>query len=275
MTTIRLADNPSSTLRTGLNAKAAGRWFFGGTHWRVFLTVLVLMGTGTAGGEVVVEWDFSKGTGGWTGNQRVEKLTFTNEGLIVKSTGTDPWIEGPALDLPGSEITRLRIRMKSNADAGGEVFYGSAFSAGKSVRFSVRDDGRWHEYRVVIPAKLGAGTRFRLDPCMEKGEVTVGFIKVEALGKIVRPAVEKPRRPYKGGGKAVSVRSGGLEFEHYKRRWGGFVVKVGGEEMAAGYENELMGVMADDKPQWLNLRDAKVTFTKGTKGEFQIKAVIE
>ncbi len=277
MTMIRLADNALTTLRTGLKANAAGRGFFSGANWRALLVVPVVVGVvmGTAFGKVVAEWDFSKGTGGWTGNQKVEKLTFTNEGLIVKSTGTDPWIEGPALDLPGSEITRLRIRMKSNADASGEVFYGSAFSAGKSVRFSVQNDGRWHEYLVVIPAKLGAGTRFRLDPCMEKGEVTIGFIKVEALGKIVRPAVEKPRRPYKGGGKVMSVRSDGLEFEHYKKGWGGFVVKVGSKEMAAGYQSELIGVMADDKPEWLNLRDAKVTFTKGAKGEFQCKAVIE
>ena len=75
-------------------------------------------------GKTVTEWDFSKGLHRWIANDKVQKLSYSTEGLIVKATGEDPWIEGPAIDLPGEGIVRVKIRMKSNADTGAELFYG-------------------------------------------------------------------------------------------------------------------------------------------------------
>jgi len=229
----------------------------------------------SAYGKAVAEWDFSKGTQGWTGNSRVEKLTSSPEGLLVKSTGDDPWIEGPAIDLPGEKMIRMKIRMKSNADTGAELFYGRAFRAGHSVRFTTRNDGKWHDYSLVIREKLGRGTRFRLDPCTGEGEVTVAFIKVEAIGEIAVPSLEKPKGPAKIGSRGVSVKSGSLEFEHYGSRWGNFTFKVDDVEMAAGYECELLGMVFDESPEWLNLKDAKVTFESKPADEFRSKAVIK
>jgi len=65
-----------------------------------------------------------------------------------------------------------------------------------------------------------------------------------------------------------------LEFEHYGGGWGNFAFKVEGVEMAAGYECELLGMVLDESPEWLNLKDAKVTFRSKAKGEFRSKAVI-
>ncbi|MDH4238428.1 MAG: hypothetical protein OEW48_02585, partial [Phycisphaerae bacterium] len=60
------------------------------------IMVIIMLPAGVCGASVV-EWDFSKDTHGWTGNGRVENLRSSAEGLIVKSTGEDPWIEGPAV----------------------------------------------------------------------------------------------------------------------------------------------------------------------------------
>ncbi len=238
--------------------------------------VVIMMVPAGAYGETVAEWDFSKGAHGWTGNSRVENLRSSREGLIVKSTGLDPWIEGPAVDLPGDKMIRVKIRMKSNADASGELFYGKGFRAGRSVPFRVRNDGQWHNYSLIIKDKLGPGTRFRLDPCAGKGEVTVAFIKAETLSKIVAPLLEVPKRPDKTGGKPVLVKSGSLEFEHYGRRWGNFIFKVNGAEMAAGYECELIGLLFDDRSEWLNLKNAKVVFeSRSERKEFKVKAIIK
>jgi len=223
----------------------------------------------------VADWDFTKGTEGWTGNRRVEKLISSQEGLLVKSTGEDPWIEGPAVDLPGDKMIRVKIRMKSDADTGAELFYGRAFRAGHSVRFTTRSDGQWHDYGLIIREKLRRGTRFRLDPCTGQGEVTVAFIKVEAIGEIVVPLLERPEGPVKIRSRGVSVKSGSLEFEHYGGRWGNFLFKVNGREMAAGYECELLGMVFDESPEWLNLKNAKVTFESERGGEFISKAVIK
>jgi len=236
---------------------------------------VVLIAAVSASGKTVTEWDFSKGAQGWTGNARVEALSHSPEGLIVKSTGEDPWIEGPAVDLPGDKTIRVRLRMRSSADTGAELFYGRAFKAGDSVRFTARNDGRWHDYSLVVRDRLGPGTRFRLDPCTGQGQVTVAFIKVEAIGQIVVPSLEKPRAPDRTTDRQASVKSGNLEFEHYGKRWGNFAFKVDGVQMAAGYESELIGLVFDEHPEWLNLRNAAVTFDRHPgREEFGSRAVI-
>jgi len=249
-----------------------------GKKLRLFPILLVFtfifLITVSAYGKTVAEWDFSRGTLGWTGNNRVEELSSSPEGLLVKSTGDDPWIEGPAIDLPGEKIIRVRIQMKSNADIGAELFYGRAFRAGHSVRFTTRNDGKWHDYSLVIREKLGPGTRFRLDPCTGQGEVTVAFIKVEAIGEIAAPSLERPKGPDKIGSRGVPVKSKSLEFEHYGGRWGNFIFKVDGVEMATGYECELLGIVFDESPEWLNLKNAKVTFESKPGGEFISRAII-
>ena len=235
-----------------------------GTNFRaatIFIAVTLFLAVQVpACGKTAVEWDFSKGLHGWTGNRQVENLSSSPEGLLVKSTGEDPWIEGPAVDLPGDKIIRVKIRMKSNADAGAELFYGRVFQAGDSVPFSVRTDGKWHDYSLVIRDKLGPGTRFRLDPCIEAGAVTVGRITVETISEIVVPSLDKPQEPDRTGASRTSVKSGSLEFEHYGDTWGNFALKVNGVEMAAGYQGELIGMVFDEQPEWLNLKNANVTF---------------
>ncbi|NQT03799.1 MAG: hypothetical protein HQ580_17360 [Planctomycetes bacterium] len=241
----------------------------------LFVFTMVLVVPFSAYGKVVAEWDFSKGTLGWTGNNRIENLSSSPEGLFVKSTGLDPWIEGPVIDLPGEKMIRLKIRMKSNADTSAEVFYGKTFRAGHSVQFTTRNDGQWHDYSVVIREKLGGGTRFRLDPCTGTGQITVAFIKVEAIGEIVVPPLEQPKRAARIISRGVSVESGSLEFEQYGDKWGNYVVKVNGSEMAAGYECELIGTVFGESTEWLNLKEARVTLESKTADEFISKAVIK
>jgi hypothetical protein len=242
---------------------------------RFAATAFVLL-PASVSGKTVTRWDFGKGLHDWIANNKVEKLSYSPEGLIVKSIGEDPWIEGPAIDLPGDKIIRVKIRMRSNADAGAELFYGRAFRAGHSVRFTVRNDGQWHDYSLVIQEELGSGTRLRLDPCMRQGDVTVASIEIEAISRIVVPSSEKPIEQNRTGDSRVSVKSGNLEFEHYGGAWGNFALKVNGVEMAAGYGSELIGLVFDDYPEWLNLSNAVVTFDNyPDRKEFTGKAVIE
>ena len=227
-------------------------------------------------GKTVAEWDFSRGTHGWTGNNKVEKLTNSSQGLIVKSTGEDPWIEGPATDLPGDKTIRVKIRMKSSADTSAELFYGKTFRAGHSVRFNVRNDGKWHDYSLVIREDMGPGTRFRLDPCMEAGDVTVALINVEAINKVVIPNLQKPKAFSRKGDSIATVRSGSLQFEHFGDSWGRLAIKVNGIEMASGYDSELIGLVLDGRPEWLSLKNAEVRFIHQPELDgFTITAIIE
>jgi len=208
--------------------------------------------------QTAIRWDFTKGTLGWTSNRFVEEFASSLDGLTLRSTGDDPWIEGPSVDLPSSELTRVKIRMRSDADAGGELFFGRTFQAGHSIRFTVQSDGKWHDYSLVIREKVGPGTRFRLDPCTTAGDIVVASIEVESIEKISPPESVKPTRGVEGPEKAVAVKSGDIEIVHYQRNWGDFVIKVHGQEMAAGYQNEVIGILPDDEPQWLSLRNAQL-----------------
>ena len=239
----------------------------------VLLTLAALAST-PAWGKAVVTWDFAKGIQGWQGNQHVQNLTATAEGLAFESTGNDPWIEGPAVDLPGEGTTRVTVRMRSNADPGAELFYGRTFQAGHSVGFTASNDDRWHEYALVIPEPLGRGTRLRLDPTTSAGHIVVGSIEVETLASIQPPAFERPQRPHKTAAEPLSVSSGQLTLEHCRAGWGDFVVKVNGTEMAAGYQAELIGVMLADKPQWLGLQKADFTCDRGPDGGIVCRAIL-
>jgi hypothetical protein len=238
--------------------------------------ILIAFTTIPAAGKTLVEWDFSKGLQGWKANNKIETLSFSTEGLIVKCTGEDPWIEGPAVDLPGEAMTRVKIRMKSNADPAAEFFYGKVFQAGDSVRFTVQPDGQWHDYSVVIRDTLGPGTRFRLDPCAGSGDVLVSTIMVETIRKITVPPLAEPKEPDRAGGDEAAVKSGDLELEHYGGQWGNFTLKVNGVEMAAGFGGEFIGLLFKDQPEWLYLKNAKVVFNKQPgRNRFVSKAIIK
>jgi hypothetical protein len=249
---------------------------FTGSFRASYKTFVILLAAATVWtvptfGKIVVNWDFSKNLYDWTGNRQVENLSFSSEGLTVKSKGEDPWIEGPAVDLPNDKIIRVKVRMKSNAGAGAELFYGRVFRAGDSVRFTSITDGQWHDYSLVIRDKLGPGVRFRLDPCTGTGTVTVAWIKIETLSEIVIPSLRKPEGPDRNETVRATVKSGGLQFEHYGSIWGNFALKVNGVEMAAGFQSELLGLVFDEQLEWLNLNKANFTLDDPSKSRATLK----
>ncbi len=225
--------------------------------FRLIALLFVVSAPATVYGKTLVAWAFAMGLQGWQGNNYTEGLTATAEGLAFRSTGIDPWIEGPAVDLPGEGTVRVRVRMKSDADTGGELFYGRTFQAGHSVRFTVNSDGQWHDYFLVIPERLGAGTRFRLDPATSEGQIVVASIEVEVLAPVPPPQWEKPVRPRAGDIGPEFVISGDLMVTDYRDGVGDFVVRVDGQEMAAGYKGEQIGMIINDQPQWLRLNSNK------------------
>ena len=228
-----------------------------------FLAVILTAGCSvSAWGEEVAAWDFTKGLQGWQGNPYVKDLAVSTEGLAFTSTGIDPWIEGPAIDLPGSGMTRVHVRMKSQADAHAELFYGRVFEAGRSVQFSIQNDGQWHEYAVLIADPLGPGTRLRLDPATDEGRIVVASIRVETLTPLEPPQFKRPERPTKGTAEPLALSAGGLRLEHYQGALGDFVLDVDGVEMAAGYRAEQIGVMFDNQAHWLSLDAANVHITQ-------------
>ena len=80
--------------------------------------------------EPVVLFDFTRGAQGWVAAHDVANMRVTAEGLEFDCTGRDPYIVSePVEKLPLGNRVLLTIRMRSEADAVGEVFFGRTFTA--------------------------------------------------------------------------------------------------------------------------------------------------
>ncbi len=220
-------------------------------------------------------WYFPNGLNGWKGNHDVRDLKVTRDGLTFQSTGHDPWIEGPAIELPSDQITRVTVRMKSNADSAGELFYGPTFRAGHSVPFVVQNDDQWHDYVLIITESLGANTRFRLDPATGVGQLTVQSIVVESLHPAPTPPFEMPLRISDQGLPVGQIRSGLATFKHFGRHFGDFTIDVNDFPMAVGYGSELLGIMLDGQPEWLNLGHAATEISLSEQQHIMVRATIK
>ena len=225
----------------------------------VAMSALLIHWAGSeARADTLIRWRFSQGLQGWRGNHFVEDLTWSRDGLSFRSTGGDPWIEGPGVDLPVDSFTKVTIRMRSDANGSGELFYGPIFQAGHSVRFTVNNDDSWHDYEVVIMEPVGAGTRFRLDPATGPGHIRISFIQIETLTVYDDPPYQTPARPVQIRGRADEVVSGSLVLKYLGAGVGDLIVEVSGREMAAAYDRELIGILLDGEIEWLDLKGALV-----------------
>ncbi|MCF7707725.1 MAG: hypothetical protein K9N52_02350 [Verrucomicrobia bacterium] len=229
---------------------------------------LLTAGISVAADEVV-EWDFTQGMHGWRDNNMVEPLFLTEEGLVVKCTGNDPWIEGPSVDCPPAGRYKVDIRMKSDADASAELFYGRGFSAGRSVRFNVFNDGEWHDYSVLVRERLGAGVRFRLDPAQSPGRVVVSAIRIESIKAMAKPEFAAPVI-YGSEPVVSSVKSGDAEIRFHEKHPGAFSVRLGERVLAQGYREELIGIKTGDTVEWLSLGDAEFRRERLSTGRDEI-----
>lgn len=205
-------------------------------------------------------FDFTTGTHGWRGNPRITQLASTPEGLAFACDGQeDPWIEGPPVtaDLSAASV-RLTLRLRTNGDAGGELFYGPRFEAGKSVGVPLETDGQWHDYTVVIPPQP-KGTRLRFDPGQHGGtDLVLQSIRAQVLVPMPAPSTAPPQiRPCTG----LELVAGDLRLRHAADRWGQFEVTVADQPFARSYGNDQIGYLRDQEAAFLKLADTPCAVT--------------
>jgi hypothetical protein len=198
---------------------------------------------------------------GWRPVHDVDRLQGTAEGLLIQIGGDDPYIHGPARDYPTGKPLWLSVRLKVARSGVGQVFFFTATRGANeadSVRFLVRG-GEWQEVRVPLPP-LGPGYSLRLDPPGGKGdEVVVSMLSIEARPQLEEPAWPLPTTPLLQQD-ALLVGSGDVELIHNRGQWGGFIVRVAGQPMAAGLARSLIGYALEGDVRWIDLAErARVT----------------
>ncbi|RKX34815.1 MAG: hypothetical protein DRP64_19755, partial [Verrucomicrobia bacterium] len=209
----------------------------------------------SAAQEAFLLYDFTKGDQGWTPAHAVDGFKSTREGLEFDCVANDPYVCSPPVeDMPLGNRVLLTIRMKSDGDGGGQLFYGRNFSGAQVVGFTMETDGAWHEYEVLLPVQE-RGTRLRIDPAMSEGHIAIAWIKALEMKPLMETRFAAPRQP-EIGKDAVIVRAGNVGIRHGEKVWGGFTVTVDGETMATAHAQARIGIMMGRKPTYLNLDGA-------------------
>jgi len=128
--------------------------------------------------ETLQQWTFDGGAEGWAPTHHC--AVSAAKGLLrIESTGGDPYLSSPQVKLAAP--VAVRLRMRSKAGGGGQIFWTTTRSRGtderKSARFRLEHDGRWHVYSVPLDA-TGTVTMLRLDPGSAPGLVEVDSIEI-------------------------------------------------------------------------------------------------
>ena len=187
----------------------------------------------------------------WRAAKDVGDVRGTADGMEVTASGDDPFLVGPAVDLPEGVPLALDMRVRSEAGGEVEVFYFVDHArAGQSVSARVAP-GRWEELRLPLPP-LCSRITFRIDPPAKKGgRATIASMALRRRVVVKEPDWPNPPTAPAGEARGV-VRSGKLSITHTGAP-GGVDVRVGERVMARGMSRSLIGYSVDDAARWTPL----------------------
>jgi len=111
---------------------------------------------------------------GWSPNG--EMTVEVKDGLLAgESTGRDPILQGPAVQIEAASLCTLSIRMRSRSDDRAQLFWGTTVSGQSetnSLHFDVPGDGEFHDYELDLrksPGWRGLIVSLRFDPASKPG----------------------------------------------------------------------------------------------------------
>ena len=170
-------------------------------------------------------FDFTNAGHGWVGNPQA-RVETTQNGLTVKITGEDPWIEGSFVDIPGAgKAPKLRVTLEASCSNSGacRLFFAAPDQGfneenANNLKFSSKPSPKYMGIIPLIANKL----RFRIDPPGSDGSFSIKSIKVEPLTPLVSGKFSPPA-DVNLGGSVYSINNDKLRIIHNGRNWNSFV----------------------------------------------------
>jgi hypothetical protein len=131
-------------------------------------------------------WEFNgDDADGWQSQNELDALEVRGGTLSTSSTGGDPYMVSPQVEVDAGRYKTCVIRMKLKSGKNGQLFFITEDSPGydepKSKAFTLKPDNEFHEYLISMKgSKLWAGTvtGIRLDPCDMESDIEIDWIKI-------------------------------------------------------------------------------------------------
>jgi hypothetical protein len=195
--------------------------------------------------------DFRQPGHGWKGNPRTGNAR-QEDGFSLELTGDDPWLEGPAVTVPGfGKAQKLALTVDAACERSGDiqVFYapeGKGFLA-ECSEWLRQPAASSSLYCGLVPV-LSEKMRFRLDPPGSDGRVAVRALRAVPLVPLAAPTFEKPVGVVlPGGAQCRVVRAGAVEVAVDRTRWNAFVCSVDGKKMAESNPAETLAYLDGER----------------------------
>ena len=224
---------------------------------RTWLVLAVLPGMAAAQGiipyprpvvksERLTGWTFQTDAAGWRAAHD-SVLSATGGVLKITSSGDDPYLIGPPVQIDGPVAARLRL--KCAAGGNGQIFWieGTAqnFDETHSEHFHLIHDNQWHDYRVAL-ATGGTIHRLRLDPAEGPGVIELESFQVmrETLHPLEIESVRTDgarvsARLKNFGAEAISFKMGGQPFALEAGATGEFSQMAPGEGLFRAHDLDI------------------------------------
>lgn len=129
---------------------------------------------------IVYDFRSQQSDAGWQVARDLAPLSWSEHGLVLDSTGDDPFLIGPAVSLSGGDPLVLRVFLRTEAEGPLQVFYypeGAEATEAQSLTFTVRRF-YWGETCLPLPPLQGRWN-FRLDLPPAPGKTEVARIQIE------------------------------------------------------------------------------------------------
>ena len=128
--------------------------------------------------EKVFVWTFLTNAAGWMAAHDCV-LAATGGVLRIQSSGNDPYLFGPPIEIAGPVAARVRLKCAGGGD--GQIFWSTTadpnFNETNSRHFHFARDNQWNDYIVAL-ADGGTIRQLRLDPAEAPGVIEVESVQL-------------------------------------------------------------------------------------------------
>jgi hypothetical protein len=130
-------------------------------------------------------WDFNQDgdSQGWEAWNQLDPLQISKGNLTTRSSGNDPFMGSPKINVDASTLPHIKINMKASAGDTAELYFitnmDGTYDESKVLRVPITGDGEFHTYDINMSTSIKWSdkiTQIRFDPTTTQAEIEIDYI---------------------------------------------------------------------------------------------------